>query len=160
MCIDALSDLRVHVVLAIGDNNHPTLLDASPSEFEVLQGIPQIQILPHADLFISLGGMISSVEAVYHGVPQLMITHGYPEAEAYAENMVRLGLGIHLKDFETDSSHIRSAVQKMLEDGALQERVNKMRGIVRREPGAEETANRIEEYLECHFGSKRRTALT
>jgi len=151
MCIDALSDLQFHVVLAIGDNNESALLDVLPSEFEVIQHIPQVQILPHAELLICLGGMITSAEAVYHGVPQLMITHGFSEAEAYAENMVRLGLGIHLRNVETNASNIRGAVNKMLADTALHRRVKRMRDIVRREAGAEETANRIEEYSECRL---------
>jgi MGT family glycosyltransferase len=147
MCIEALSGLRWHVVLAIGDNNDPASFRPLPPHFEVIQHIPQIQVLPYTDLLICLGGMATSVEAMYHGIPLLMMTHGHAEPELYADNMVRLGLGKHLKRAETNTENVRNSVLQLSTDGALLHRVKDMQHVVQRDPGGEETVNRMEEYL-------------
>lgn len=147
MCLEALSGLGWRAVLAIGDNNDAASLEPLPVDCRIIKGVPQIQILPYADLLICLGGMITTVEAMYHGVPLLMMTHGYPEAEIYAENNARLGLGKHLSKDQTTTENVRQAIIDISEDAALKATVNRMQRVVQREPGAEETANRIAEYL-------------
>ena len=148
MCIEALSGLSWHVVLAIGNNNSRESLGPLPPHFEIFQHMPQIQVLPRADLLICLGGTSTSVEAMYHGVPMLMITHGFQEPELYAENMAKLGVGRHLGKESTNVVRIRQAALEILNDKAMHNNVRRMQHLVQREPGAEETVNRITEYLE------------
>lgn len=148
MCIDALSDLRWHVLLAIGDNIDPETFNPLPPHCEIVQHIPLIKVMPHVNLFICLGGPISTTEALYHGIPLLMITHGHTDPEAYAENAVRLGIAIHLRKCETTVENIRQSALRVMEDQAIVDRVRQLQNFVRREPGAEDTANRIEEHLQ------------
>jgi len=148
MCIDALSSLDLHVVLAIGDHNDAACLGTLPPHFEVLQGIPQMQVMPHAALLIFHGGMVTAAEALYHGVPLLLITHGNVECEAYAEHMAQLGVGIHLRKAETNVDSIRKSAVQIVRGTEIRSMVKEMSRIVRREAGGEDTANRIEEYIE------------
>ncbi|MFL6603932.1 MAG: nucleotide disphospho-sugar-binding domain-containing protein [Steroidobacteraceae bacterium] len=152
MCIEALADLQWHVILNIGENNDPATFGAVPAQFEIIQGKPQIGVLPYADLLICAGGMMTTVESMYCGVPLLMMTHGNVELEAYAENGVRLGLGRHLKKAEANAETIRESLLQMSEDTALRGRVMQAQRLVRAEPGAEEVANRIGEYVESFDG--------
>lgn len=147
MCIDALLELQYHVLLAIGDDLDPASFDSLPPHFEIVQHVPLIQILPHASLLIFQGGPTSTMEAMYHGVPLVMITPG-PDLECYADSAVRLGIGIHLRRDEATVKSIRESVLRILADVAILNRVAQMQHVVRREPGAEDTANRIEEYLQ------------
>jgi MGT family glycosyltransferase len=148
MCINALEGLQRHVVLAIGDNNDPTSFAPLPPHFEIIHRMPQIQVLPYADLLICLGGMTTTMEAMYYGVPLLMMTHGFPEPELYAENVARLGLGRHLTKTESTVENIRKLVLGISDDAALFERVQHMQHMVQSAPGGEGTANRIGEYLD------------
>jgi MGT family glycosyltransferase len=147
MCIEALSGLKYHVVLALGENNDPRSLEPLPPHFEILKGTPQIEVMPHAELLICLGGMTTTSEALYHGIPMLMITHGHLEAEAYAENNASRGLGIHLRKAQTTAGNIRDSALRISKDYAILSRVKELQYLIRRSPGAEETANRLEEYL-------------
>jgi UDP:flavonoid glycosyltransferase YjiC (YdhE family) len=94
-----------------------------------------------------MGGPVSAAEAMYHGVPLLMITQGSPDLEVYSENAARLGIGCHLRKTETTVNTIRDSALRILGDGAIADRMEQIQRIVRREPGAEDTANCIEEYL-------------
>lgn len=148
MCIDALSDLQVHVILSIGDRMDASVLEALPPNFEVVQGIPQVKVMPYVDLFICKAGPASAAEAMYHGVPMLMITHGDIDPESYAENAERLGMGIHLRGKDITAAKLGAATSEMLERKTFLHRMKQLSRITRREAGGEETANRIEEYLE------------
>lgn len=48
-------------------------LENNPSNFKLYNYVPQLDILQHTDLFITRGGMNSSSENLYFGVPMLVI---------------------------------------------------------------------------------------
>jgi len=148
MCIDALSDLQWHVILSIGDSCDAASLAPLPAHFEIVQHTSHIKMLPHVSLFICLGGIITTAEAAYHGIPLVVTTHGFPELEWQADNIEDLGIGIHVRKAETNADTLRSLAVRVLGDRELLNRVRRMQRTVQREPGAEETVNRIEEYLE------------
>lgn len=148
MCIDAIAPLDYNVILALGNNVDPSKFRSIPRNVAVTQHVPQIALLPHASQLIFLGGPISTAEAVYHGVPLIMITHGRLDPEMYADNNARLGLGVHLRKSDATEENIRAAVVQISRDQAIIDNVKRFQHLVKREAGAEETANRIEEYLE------------
>ncbi|MFL6603917.1 MAG: nucleotide disphospho-sugar-binding domain-containing protein [Steroidobacteraceae bacterium] len=147
MCMAALSGLGWHVVLSIGDQGDRSVLSPLPAHFEIVQHTSHLRILPHTTVFICLGGTITSAEAAYHGVPLLVTSHGFLEPECMGNNIARAGLGIHLKKDDTSVESIRDAAMRLSSDAELRDRVRRLQECVRREAGAEETANRIEEYL-------------
>lgn len=148
MCIEALSGLQWHVMLLLGENHDPTVFNRSADNVEVIQHRPQISLLPFADLMIGAGGPSTVMEATYCGVPLLMMSHGNCEVEAYADNAVRLGLGRHLRKSETSADAIAECALEMSRDHDLPMRVKQMQRVIREDPGGEEVANRICEYVE------------
>jgi MGT family glycosyltransferase len=147
MCIEALKELPVHVILSIGPEGRPECYDALPAKFEVVQHVPHAQILPHVDLFIFLSGTISTSEAIYHGVPMLVTSHGYRELEWQGENIDGLGIGIHLRKSDMSTATIKTFANQILSDSNLLKRVRHFQEMIRRDPGSEEVANHIEEYM-------------
>jgi MGT family glycosyltransferase len=150
MCIEALSGLKWHVLLSIGDQGDPKTLSPLPPHFEIVQHTSHVKILPHVSLFVCLGGLITLSESMYHGVPLIATTLGFKELEWHGANIARLGIGVHVKGADPSAETVREAVIRLSEDARIAEKVTEMQRKVRREPGAEETVNRIEEYLEVH----------
>ena len=148
MCIAALSGLQWHVVLSVGDACDAASLMPLPPHFEIVRNTSHIKILRHASLYICLGGIITTAEAMYHGLPLIVTTHGALELEWQADNIESLGIGIHLRKADTNSENLRRAAIHVSEDHVLLQRVKQMQRAVQREPGGEETVNRIEEFLE------------
>jgi MGT family glycosyltransferase len=148
MCMEAFDGLQWHVLLSIGDNADPNLLGPLPPHFEIVKNIAQVKILPYVNLAIFPGGLITSSEAAYHGVPLIAVTMGHSELEWLGDNIERLGIGIHLRKPNTSAMTIRKAVIDISRDHVFLKRVKEMQHKVRREFGAEEAVNRIEEMLE------------
>lgn len=147
-CVDALSESGWHVVISIPDDQDVESLGSLPPNLEIAKGIPQIKILRHASLLIFQGGNISATEAAHFGVPMIAATFGFAELEWSADtNVVRLGLGIHLKKDEFSVRNVREAAARISKDGTIQENVRQLRRIVQSEPGGAEVANRIESHL-------------
>jgi MGT family glycosyltransferase len=146
-CIDALTDLKWHIILSVG-NGDPASYGSLPKNIEIVQRTSHITILPHVSLFVCLGGIITTAEAMYHGVPLLVTSHGIKELEWQGDNIERLGIGIHLRKNDTSTGNIKKFASLIHSDAGLLERIRGMRYTVRREAGAEEAANKIEEYVD------------
>lgn len=148
MCMDALSGLSWHVVLSIGEFMDAKVLGTLPPHVEIAQNTSHVQILRYASLLIGLGGIISVAEAAYHGVPTIALSCGYPENEWEQRHFEHLGTVVHLTQSEMNAENLRRAVIRASADITVQQRLKALQRAVRREPGAEETVNRIEDYLE------------
>ncbi|MEE3960168.1 glycosyl transferase [Bacillus cereus] len=72
-CFEAFRDSPVTIILAVGEQNDISQLGNIPSNFKLYNYVPQLDILQHTDLFITHGGMNSSSESLYFGVPMLVI---------------------------------------------------------------------------------------
>ena len=71
--VNALSGSQWKVILSIGDRIDPLSLGPLPLNFEINQHTPQSEIIPYTSLFIGGGGFTSTFEALYHGVPLIVI---------------------------------------------------------------------------------------
>jgi MGT family glycosyltransferase len=148
MWMEALAGGPWHVVISPGDRIDPAALGPLPPHFEVIQHNAHVKILPHVSLFACLGGIVTTAEATYHGVPLIVTSHGFPEVEWQADHWESLGLCAHLRKADTQVKRLRTAVDRISNDALVRDSVLRMQHLVRREPGAEETANRVEEFLE------------
>lgn len=151
LCIEAFSGLPWHIVLSIDDDTDPSSFLPLPENFEIVQKTSHTRVLPYASLLVFMGGAGTSNEAAYHGVPLVMLTMGVAELEAWADNLTRLGLGIHLKGAVQDTSQLRQAILEVTGNSSILENVRSLQHRVRREAGAEEAANRIEDVVDAHI---------
>ena len=146
MCIEALKGLGWHVVLSIGDHGDADSLSPLPPHFEVVQKVSHLAILRYASLMICMGGNMTVSEALYHGVPLIVMSYGHPELEWQADNIAEKGCGIHLQIQNTDFLRLRRAVAQISSDMRFLMRTRRLMWEIRREPGSEEVANRIEDF--------------
>lgn len=149
MCLEALSGLGYHSLLAIGDNNDVSLFKSLPPDTEILVNVPQVVAMPQVDLIIGLGGPTTQMEAAYHGVPLLMLTNGGAEAEVCADIAQLHGIGIHLRQSDTNERNIRRHTVDILQRGVLRDSVRRVQSLIKNGAGGEEAANWIESHLPC-----------
>ncbi len=67
-CLEAFADSPWHVVMSIGAQLDPELFGEPPANIELLPQAPQLQILEHADAFVTHAGMGSVMEAIQHTI--------------------------------------------------------------------------------------------
>ena len=141
--VDGLADLPYHFILSIAEESFDRPL---PANFELNRRASHLEILPRAALAICHGGMTSTLEALYHGVPVLM----FPQSERCDEVAYRteeLGLGVRLRNIGPSAEVVRETVTGMMENDALRSRVEASSKAFRSSGGVALAADRIEDFL-------------
>jgi MGT family glycosyltransferase len=100
-------------------------LGSAPDNFLVLPAVPQQELLARVDLFITHGGNNSVHEALYFGVPLLVVPQ-QTEQTANGRLVARHGAGIVLGDRppygqRVGAPSLRSAVDRLLHDEAYRQ---------------------------------------
>lgn len=147
MCVNALSGMRCHVVLSIDDNADTKALGPLPEGFELVQRTSHAKIMRHADLLIGMAGTATSSEAAYHGLPLVVTSCGAIELECAADNLMRLGVGTHIRGSDISPDCLREAVERTLSSSLISNNVERLKRSIRKQAGAEDAANAIEELL-------------
>ncbi|MFE4544579.1 macrolide family glycosyltransferase [Arthrobacter sp. NPDC056727] len=146
LCLDAFAGTEWQVALAIGDRMEINELGDIPQNVEVRPFFPQLDVLRHADVFLSHTGMNSTMEALYLGVP-IVAFPLQPEQEANARRVEDLGLGRRLPADGLSAPLIREAVAEVSRDQEIRGNVEAMSQRVRNSGGATAAADAMEQYL-------------
>jgi UDP:flavonoid glycosyltransferase YjiC (YdhE family) len=118
-----------------------------PHNFEVNRDMSNREILPFADVAMCQGGMGTTLECLYHGVPVVAVPP-MPFNSEVAFRMTELGLGLHAPERSMTPLVLKNAVDAASMDEALRRRVRRMQDNLKSNRGAELAANAIEEFLE------------
>lgn len=116
-CLAAFANTDVVVVMAVGEQVDRAALGDIPANFIVHNFVPQLEILKHADVFVTHGGLGSVHEALFFGVPMVL----YPqmmEQSANAWQVIQHGAGVGLRGDQPMVSveELRDAVMRVLTD--------------------------------------------
>jgi MGT family glycosyltransferase len=126
VCFAAFADSGWHVVLAVGEGADPADLGPAPANVDVAPVVPQLTVLAHAAVFVSYGGMGGIMEALSYGRPVVAIPRT-PEQEANASRLAQLGLGIGLRPADVTPTTLREAVDAIVADVTVADRIEQLR---------------------------------
>ncbi|MCY8857088.1 macrolide family glycosyltransferase [Bacillus atrophaeus] len=146
MCMEAFGGSEWHVIMSVGKSIEPDSLGDIPDNFTVRQRVPQLDVLTEADVFISHGGMNSTMEAMNEGVPLVVIPQMH-EQELTAQRVEELGLGIYLPKEEVSVPRLQQAIGNIFSDKEIHSRVKDMQKDVKEAGGAEQGAAEIEAFM-------------
>jgi MGT family glycosyltransferase len=130
-CVEALSDYEL--VIATGKVDPAELGTGARTQ-------PQLDVLEHADVFVTHAGMGSAAESLWFGVPTVAI----PQAVDQFTNAAQLeaaGAGVYLKEVTAES--LRAAVT---EARARAPRARELREEIRRAGGVAASADAVERF--------------
>ncbi len=140
-CVAAFADSPWHVVLACGERIDPASLNA-PSNIEVHQVVPQLEVLAHATAFLSHAGLGGIMEALSAQVPMVTLPQTV-EQESNALRLEQLGIGRWLAaDFTPEI--LRNAVDEIAGDAGVRERLAAMRADIDAAGGPARAADVVE----------------
>ncbi|GGW81725.1 UDP glycosyltransferase [Streptomyces lucensis JCM 4490] len=145
-CLEAFADSPWHVVMSIGAQLDPELFGEPPANIELLPQAPQLQILEHADAFVTHAGMGSVMEAIQHTIPMVAVPMGFDQTEN-ARVIERLGIGTSVPFEGVTGQEIREAVDGVRGDPEVGRRLEALREDVRRAGGARAAADAVESLL-------------
>jgi MGT family glycosyltransferase len=135
LCFEAFGNESWQVVLSSGNRVHQTILGQAPANFSLAPFVPQLEILRKASVFLTHGGMNSTMESLYYGVPLVVIPQMF-EQSMTAQQVEEMGLGTRLDTRDLSPAELRAAVERVASDPAIRERVRAMQQKVRSAGGA------------------------
>jgi len=84
--------------------------------------LPQTSVIPHADLVITHGGNNTTTECLHFGKPMIVLPLFWDQHDN-AQRMDELGLGVRLATYEFSDAEMHGALDRLLGDAALRERL-------------------------------------
>ncbi|GLV60309.1 putative UDP-glucosyltransferase YojK [Dictyobacter sp. S3.2.2.5] len=142
-CIKAFGQTNWQVVLSRGRQTTSFALGPIPANFLVVNYAPQLELLKRASIFISHGGMNSTIESIMAGVPAVYIPQ-IAEQAINAEMAEKLGLGIALNPEKVAIDQLRDAVEQISNNRARYEKdIQTMRASIQGEGGYKRAVDTI-----------------
>ncbi|MFZ3132224.1 MAG: macrolide family glycosyltransferase [Desulfosporosinus sp.] len=145
-CIKAFSESGFNVLISIGSKVNKKELGVVPSNIYIEDYVPQIEVLKRASLFISHGGMNSVNEALYFGVP-LLILPQQSEQVMVAKRVEELGAGICITKDDIDSEYLLEKSVYIMESRSFYESAGKIGEDFRESGGYKAGADAILNYV-------------
>lgn len=134
-CLDGLADLPVDVVATTGPSIDPAVL-AVPANAEVHRRLDHGEVLPGVSLVIGHGGHGTTVRALAHGIPVLVLPmHPLMDQPAIGRAVVRHGAGRTLSK-GSRPAEIRAAAEALLADGPERAGAARLGASIRERDGA------------------------
>lgn len=133
--LDATATLPVSVVLTTGPAVDPATLHPSGNAV-VRRFVPHAEVMPRASLVIGHGGHATTMQALAHGIPLLVMPMSpYFDQPAIAQAVTGAGAGTTLPK-DADPAAIRSAVQDLLASDSARTAATRLGAAIRGVPGA------------------------
>jgi MGT family glycosyltransferase len=139
--IDELAASPHQVIVSMGPQHDQLTLAGNMTGAEFL---PQTSILPQVDLVITHGGNNTVTEALYFGKPMVVLPLFWDQYDN-AERIDECGLGVRLDTYRHEPGELLGAVDRLLADRALAQRLAGISSGLRAAPGTVRAADLIEQ---------------
>jgi MGT family glycosyltransferase len=119
------------------------------SEFELAPNmvgaefLPQTSVLPQVDLVITHGGNNTVTESLWFGKPMVLLPVFWDQHDN-AQRIDETGFGIHVDTYAHEPEELTGAIARLLDDGALADRLAQTSRRLQAAPGTERAADLIE----------------
>jgi MGT family glycosyltransferase len=144
-------DLMRRVISVLAGTPHRYIVSKGPLHAEIdlapnmwgAEFVPQTKVLPLVDLVITHGGNNTTTESLHFGKPMVLLPLFWDQYDN-AQRMDELGLGIRLNTYGFTPADLSEAIDRLVSDGALRERLAKASADIRSRDGLRLAADLIE----------------
>ena len=143
--VAALCDEPIALVVTLGQRNDPAVLGPQPNNVVVRRYI-QAEVLPHCQAVVTHGGSGTTLGALAHGLPLLVVPRG-ADQYANADAVAAAGAGRRLGRDETTVAAIRDSVRSLLDDPGYRQAAGHVQDEIRAMPTAQQTITKSEGLL-------------
>ena len=117
-CIEAFKDSdEYQLIMSVGKPTNISQFKDIPKNISIFNYVPQTQLLPEVDIFITHGGLNSTQEALLCGIPLIIIPQKYDQFDN-ARKIVQLEAGIFIDKNKTKVTVdvLKDAVKNILDN--------------------------------------------
>ncbi|MBZ9645633.1 macrolide family glycosyltransferase [Streptomyces sp. PSKA30] len=151
----ALAPLGGTVIVSTGQTD-PAALGPLPANVITRRFVPQPEVLARAALFVTHGGMNSVNEAMYAGVPMLVVPQG-ADQPMVARRIVELDAGLSIRNQDVTERSVRALAARLLDSPRFRAAAATLKVAQHEAGGYQRAADELERYLQA-AGSVRRSA--
>jgi MGT family glycosyltransferase len=143
--------LMKRLVEALARTPHRYVVSKGPqhSEYELADNmvgeefLPQVSVLPQADLVITHGGNNTTTESLHFGKPMVVLPIFWDQHDN-AQRIDETGFGTRLPTYAFEDGDLSAAIDRLLGDGRLGARLTDVSKRLQATPGNERAAGLIE----------------
>ena len=146
-CVEAFRNEDVDLIISVGQQFKIGKIKSIPTNVYVYKSVPQLKVLKMADVFVTHGGMNSVSEALYHGVPMVVIPF-VSDQPVNARCVEKLGVGKPLTYSEVDKTSMKESVMSVLSNDEIKTNIEKVQGLIKKAPGNVGGAEMLIHYYE------------
>jgi MGT family glycosyltransferase len=145
-------DLMRRLVEELAESPHRYVVSKGPQHehFELADNmtgaefLPQASILPQVDLVVTHGGNNTVTESFFFGRPMVVLPLFWDQYDN-AQRVHELGYGVRLDTYGHEADELRGAIDTLLGDEMLRERLRRVSARLQEVPGTEKAASLIEQ---------------
>ncbi len=142
LCMKTFENSEHTIVMSIGNKTNISDLGEIPKNFIVKNYVPQTKLLAYTKLFITHGGMNSTHEGLYNGIPLIVIPQS-ADQPVIAKQVENLGAGIKLSMKELTVEQLRESVELVLNNPSYKEVAWNLKESFLKSGGYQEAADEI-----------------
>ncbi|QIZ06182.1 glycosyl transferase family 1 [Priestia megaterium] len=142
LCLEAFGNSNHTVVMSIGKQTPLIDLGEIPQNFIVKKYVPQTEVLKYTKLFITHGGMNSTHEGLYYGVPLIVIPQS-ADQPIIAGQVAHIGAGIKLQMDGLTANQLREAADHVLNTPSFHKAVSNIRQSFQKSGGYHQAVDEI-----------------
>ncbi|PEC22129.1 macrolide family glycosyltransferase [Bacillus cereus] len=147
LCIKAFENSEHTIVMSIGSKTKISDLGYIPKNFIVKNYVPQTELLTYTKLFITHGGMNSTHEGLYNGVPLVVIPQS-ADQPVIAKQVENLRAGITLQMKGLTEERLRESVELVIFDSSFKEAALNMKESLRKAGGYKQAVDEIFTFID------------
>jgi MGT family glycosyltransferase len=144
-------DLMRRLVAVLGDTPHRYIISKGPQhdQYELAPNmwgaefLPQTRIIPLVDLVITHGGNNTTTEALHFGKPMIVLPLFWDQYDN-AQRVDETGFGVRLPTYAFTDADLRGAINRLLGDVGLRNRLVAIGAGIRAKDGVAKAAAAIE----------------
>ncbi|MEM7586483.1 MAG: nucleotide disphospho-sugar-binding domain-containing protein, partial [Acidobacteriota bacterium] len=118
------------LVISLGGKREPAELGELPERVHAFRWLPQLEVLQHASVAITHGGINTLDECVLAGVPMLIYCGYETDMAGNTSRVVHHGLGLAGEPQDTAAT-IRERIDRLLSERSFRDSVQRMRSHYR-----------------------------
>lgn len=135
--LDGVANVSCNAVATVGKNVDPSALGSIPANTRVERYVPQALLLPYCAATIGHGGSGSTLAALAHGVPLLLVPQAADQFEN-AAHCAAIGVGRVLMPDELTAGAVQAALVAVLEKPSYRERAHNLAAEIAAMPSPDE----------------------
>jgi MGT family glycosyltransferase len=152
-------DLMKRLISVLGKTKHKFIVSKGPQhdQYELAENmvgaefLPQTKIIGDVDLVITHGGNNTTTESLHFGKPMILLPLFWDQYDN-AQRIHELGFGRRLATYAFTDEEMNEALDSILNDAALKDRLKKMSQAIQSRQGTKVGAEIIEQVALANAG--------